>query len=466
MRVDLSDFFSDARRNTLIFIDSSWENINNVQDHIQKLFRVSNISLLTQDGCYLSPKESIHVLNSVESLKAFKLTDEELNDASVIDLNTAETGKKRKNRSVETEVEFSSSTPNNAKRSKSKHDTLQTTLQADTSNERRLTRKSANKYSMPETKEGHEEPEEFGVLEVCSINKTTATIQNCSQAQQETTTNDASTSFNSKNHIVYKDADTEVIPTLETSCRASKVNPDFEFHSSLIEQDNCTVRRFKLPRKPSPVKILEDIVIPAPVKAPQKNLQNDNEPLEAQVANDNGATEAEIPLSAKKLTSDNEIYEVEQECEVLEDNSTPETPSKVAEQSLLESDSEDDDVMVLDDTNLDDSNSADIITDMLRNAELLTTLPNVGETIIFKLTKTKGGSQSSSPKTEYISATCSYINRRTKAMTVSVIACDNATRQLLHQYRSSLDDSTDTVLTISVNFKELIEPKVIVSAVD
>ncbi|XP_034477886.1 coilin [Drosophila innubila] len=467
MRVDLSNFFSDVRRSTLIFIDESLENIKDVQDHIQKLFRLSNICLLTQDGCYLSPKESIKVLSSVESLKACKFPEDELQDASVV-INLAETSKKRKNRSAETELEFSSSTPNNPKRTKSKNDTLQSPLKTaitDKTNEMRLTRKSAKNATSQQTAMFNE-AENLEVSQDCSVHKTntTKTSRNCSQTQGETTDRDVSMSSKSNNHIVYEDAEKEVIPALETSSQTVKVNPvDVEFHSSLMDDYFSSVRRFKLPYKPDPVKILEDIVIPAPVKTPEKNVQNVDEPLEAQVATDNGATEAEVPVE-KKLVSNNESYELEKECQKVDKIPVTEASSKVAEQSLLESDSEDD-VMVLDDTHLDDSNSAEIITDMLPNAEPLTTLPNVGETLIFKLSKAKRALQSSA-KTDYIAGTCSYINRRTKSITIAVIACGNATRQVLRQYSNSLDDSTDSDMILTVNFKEMIDAKVIVSAVD
>jgi len=38
MKVDLSNFFKDERRQSLVFIDATWQNIKDVQDHIQNLF--------------------------------------------------------------------------------------------------------------------------------------------------------------------------------------------------------------------------------------------------------------------------------------------------------------------------------------------------------------------------------------------------------------------------------------------
>lgn len=40
MHLDLSDFFNDARSCSLVLIDTSWENVKDLQDHIQKLFQL------------------------------------------------------------------------------------------------------------------------------------------------------------------------------------------------------------------------------------------------------------------------------------------------------------------------------------------------------------------------------------------------------------------------------------------
>jgi len=41
MKVDLSNFFKDERRNSLVFIDAAWNNIKDLQDHIQNLFSLA-----------------------------------------------------------------------------------------------------------------------------------------------------------------------------------------------------------------------------------------------------------------------------------------------------------------------------------------------------------------------------------------------------------------------------------------
>lgn len=40
MPVDLSDFFNDARSLSLVLIDASFENVKDLQDHIQRLFQL------------------------------------------------------------------------------------------------------------------------------------------------------------------------------------------------------------------------------------------------------------------------------------------------------------------------------------------------------------------------------------------------------------------------------------------
>lgn len=40
MKLDLSNFFSDQRSQALVLINTEWNNIKNVQDHIQSLFEL------------------------------------------------------------------------------------------------------------------------------------------------------------------------------------------------------------------------------------------------------------------------------------------------------------------------------------------------------------------------------------------------------------------------------------------
>ncbi|KAH8365086.1 hypothetical protein KR084_001092 [Drosophila pseudotakahashii] len=132
MKVDLSNFFKDERRQSLVFIDATWQNIKDVQDHIQNLFSLKDISLLSTDGCFLPPRESIKVLKSAEGLKAFRFANHD-KDAFVSPA-PVKSSKKRKNRSAEEEVHLDASTPlRPSKRSKNQNNTKWLEIEAKTS---------------------------------------------------------------------------------------------------------------------------------------------------------------------------------------------------------------------------------------------------------------------------------------------------------------------------------------------
>ncbi|EDW89295.1 coilin [Drosophila yakuba] len=109
MKVDLSNFFKDERRYSLVFIDAEWQNIKDLQDHIQNLFSLKDISLLTTDGCFLPPRESIKVLKAAEGLKAFRLAS--CDNETFLSPAPVKCSKKRKNRSADEQVHLSASTP-------------------------------------------------------------------------------------------------------------------------------------------------------------------------------------------------------------------------------------------------------------------------------------------------------------------------------------------------------------------
>nr|CDQ52040.1 hypothetical protein [Drosophila subobscura] len=94
MKIDLTNFFRDERQHALILIDSAWKNIEDVQHHIQNLFNLRNIRLLTNSGYFLPPKESLRVLRDADGLKAF--TFEGPPPASGIEAGSTKTSKKRK----------------------------------------------------------------------------------------------------------------------------------------------------------------------------------------------------------------------------------------------------------------------------------------------------------------------------------------------------------------------------------
>ncbi|XP_064543072.1 coilin [Drosophila montana] len=496
IKVDLSNYFSDARSCSLVLVDVTWENVKELQDHIQKLFYLKDISLLTNDGCYVPPKESIKVIKSAQSLKAFQLdvasksSRDGVEDPSCF----AETTKKRKNRSAESEIELISSTPNLPKRSKCKNVTKNETTFADPAVNINATNgnseKSVKGNKSKRVIESFEEEPKAPEISCIEHNKSAVTGTAPSTPNQPKNLSSIKKQNNSNNHIIYnnneeEENEPEVITAVETSCRVEPVVQEVEFRSLLMELDCNSGRVLKLPRKSEPIKIIEEIVIPATklsmaLAAPKENVQLELEPLEAVISAEvveGGEVEQEEveqeetkPATPPQLSP--ERSQEEQDGPELQDNSIAEEPT----QSLLDSDSEDD-VMVLDDTNIDDSDSdvqpvpvkkdetLDIIADMLKNAAPLTNLPNVGETVIFKLAKSKNAQQPAA-NTNYIAGTCNYINRRTRTMTIAIIACPNGIRHILHQYSSCLDDSDAAARALTVNFRELIDAKVVVASVD
>ncbi|KAH8401157.1 hypothetical protein KR009_003429 [Drosophila setifemur] len=148
MRLDLSNFFSDERSMSLVLIDAAWQNIKDVQDHIQSLFSLKDLSLLTTDGCFLPPRESIQVLRSAGGLKAFRFSDPE-KDVFAEPTPLAKPSKKRKNRSHEGNHDFTSSTPNQPKRSKNRNTTKSPDIPEETSVKRKKHKSKITKS--PET---------------------------------------------------------------------------------------------------------------------------------------------------------------------------------------------------------------------------------------------------------------------------------------------------------------------------
>lgn len=70
IKVDLSDYFDDCRKESYIFVKQEWEAINKIQGHISRLFSLGQSPLLiTGDGIYLPPEESIQILNQADTIK-------------------------------------------------------------------------------------------------------------------------------------------------------------------------------------------------------------------------------------------------------------------------------------------------------------------------------------------------------------------------------------------------------------
>lgn len=387
--------------------------------------------MLTSDGCYVPAKESINVIKSTESLKAFQLdptgnSNEELS-------HPTGTSKKRKNRSVETENELISSTPNMPKRSKCKSITRRegTNVEPASINDG-TDRADSEDQSNLGTESLMQDDQRASHISGVDDNRSavTAATESSTSCQSNRTTKNLS-SFKkpsvSNNHILYMDdEDEENVPpnctAVEKSLQLEHVEPEVEFRSNLMDLDMKAVRIFKITPKQKQIQIIEEIVIPA--KAPAAEQKVDESQLEQSVITPINADVEHKTMTPKSLP--------QLSLDLSEQNQESENKSQVTEptQSLLDTDS-DDDVMVLDDTNGDDNDSdveavplkdtsLDIIKDMLQNSIPLESLPNVGDTIIFKLPKVKGA-QPVTAFTENIVGTCSYINRRTKSITIAII---------------------------------------------
>ncbi|XP_068143822.1 coilin-like [Drosophila tropicalis] len=364
LRLDLSNFFTDERKCSLILLDVSWKNIKNLQDHIQNLFHLNGISLLDRDGSYLPPKESIEVLRDTYALKVFKFQNPIKEDLSNKE-NTLEI--------AVTEQESPLVSTQN--------------LKADLSN-----------------KDGVIDPP----------------IPRC---------------------------------------------PEVVLRCALLEIRLDTPRVFKLPRQESPVKILENIIIPP---RPLATMElKDIEPIRD--AAKKSETEDQTPdLETSTESQINKIESTEKEEEAIEEVNT-------ANVVKCNSDSEDDDVMVLEDSDSDvqpvapvvgsrKSETTDVISDLLQYGVKLNNLPSKGDTIVFKLPKVKGCPKSG--QTEFLAGTCCYVNRRTKIITINVISYPKHLVNLLRQYKSNLDESEVDVPVLNVNISDLIEASICVATVD
>ncbi|KAH8254057.1 hypothetical protein KR032_008272 [Drosophila birchii] len=468
MKLDLSNFFKDERRQSLVFIDADWQNIKDVQDHIQNLFKLKDINLLTTDGCFLPPRESIQVLKGAQGLKAFRFSAPEQNDFAS-PAPVTKPSKKRKYTSAEEEVELPSSTPNRpSKRSKRKSSIVPEIAEVTVPDlsigafEFPLRRSSQNSTKYDKS---NEEPSSSGR----SSSKSSRTLRNKS--------------------LEVAEADQE---TLEEGIACQPI----VFRCPLMELDSNTKRTFDLPANLlSKIVIIENIEI-----MPANGIHVELAPAEETVETTAHVIEAE-PLVADEEASENvepkadeepeetgqtdqanateaETTQIEEKVEpkdISQSPVAPPAPSRFCAESLS-SDSDDDDVMVLDDTNVDDSDSdvqavapteatrsSDIIQDMMRNSIPLDELPSRGDSILFKLLKVKGNP--SSGATNLLAGNCTYVNRRSKVITLEVISCPSEYKRILRQY-CSLDESGDEVRCLNVNFKDLRDTMIIVDTID
>ncbi|KAH8234159.1 hypothetical protein KR038_002645 [Drosophila bunnanda] len=483
MKLDLSNFFKDERRQSLVFIDANWANIKDVQDHIQNLFKLNDINLLTTDGCFLPPREAIQVLIGAQGLKAFRFSDPEQNEFAS-PAPVAKPSKKRKYTSAEEEVELSTSTPNRPSKRSKKKSSIVPEIAAVTSPDLSIgafdfplrSSQNSTKYD-----KSNEKPS-ASLIPGYSSSKSSRTLRNKSLAVAE------------EDHEIFEE---EPEPQNEVPVRQPIV-----FRCPLMELDSNTTRTFELPAKNNNVVIIENIEIKAangihlePV-ASKKSEEKAPDVIEAEplVANEEASELLqEEPKEDSIHEQDKEPEQtinltnaIEAETSQIEEKVEPQdipqcsvaapAPARMCAESLS-SDSDDDDVMVLDDTNVDDSDSdvqavapteetssSCIIRDMLRSSIPLEDLPSRGDSILFKLLKVKGNPGLGS--TDFIAGNCTYINRRSKVITLEVISCPSEFKRILRQYSSSLDESGDEIRCLNVNVKDLRDIMSIVDTID
>ncbi|KAH8276519.1 hypothetical protein KR026_006744 [Drosophila bipectinata] len=258
MKLDLSNFFKDQRSQALVLINAEWSNIKDVQDHIQSLFELRGISLLTEDGCFLPPREFIEVLRAAKGLKAFRFqpVDE---DSFLAPAPVSKSSKKRKNRSEEGEISSHSTPCRPLKRSKSKS-TNATDAGPSGSNE--ATEEQCETIHLP-------------LVEDFSSDLSTKSV---THSREESS---LSLSLNGKsNSPKHKDAEKPlerkstrnskktIVSTLEMDLDQSVPEEMQEtvFRAPLLELDSNTPRIFELPPKKNKIQILENITIKTPDK--------------------------------------------------------------------------------------------------------------------------------------------------------------------------------------------------------
>ncbi|KAH8284712.1 hypothetical protein KR018_012040, partial [Drosophila ironensis] len=269
IKLDLSYFFKDYRRQSIILINAAWENIKDVQDHIQNLFSLKDLSLLSNDGCFLPPRESVQVLKGIDGLKAFRLEDADADSFVVPEAPV--TSKKRKNRSLEATELTSPIATRPPKRSKSKNSTIlsgnlkETELKSNSSGfpktrDKSLSPKGRAKADDTQAKEVVVEDSPEPTKKGSSHNYTP---NDNSEEEPSQSSGKESNSFDKRTRgtdllTVAMDLD-ENVPK-----KKPKPEPEALFRCPLMEMDSNMPRIFQLPRKSNKIEILEDITIKPP----------------------------------------------------------------------------------------------------------------------------------------------------------------------------------------------------------
>lgn len=69
LKVLLDAFYTDHRQKAFVILQKSWKTIHDLQEHIQKIFRIPISVFLTVDGCLLPCDEGIHVVSETDAVK-------------------------------------------------------------------------------------------------------------------------------------------------------------------------------------------------------------------------------------------------------------------------------------------------------------------------------------------------------------------------------------------------------------
>lgn len=73
IKVDLSEYFDDCRRESYIFLKQEWETVKSIQLHLSRLFSLPKNHnppmLTTGEGVFLPPEESIKILNQYDTIR-------------------------------------------------------------------------------------------------------------------------------------------------------------------------------------------------------------------------------------------------------------------------------------------------------------------------------------------------------------------------------------------------------------
>ncbi|XP_022223831.2 coilin isoform X2 [Drosophila obscura] len=500
MKVNLTNFFSDERQHALILIDSAWKNIKDVQQHIQILFNLKDIRLLTNSGYFLPPMESLRVLKDAGGLKAF--TFNEPPPASV-EGGCKKTGNKRKKSFVETESSHHSPPLDQPKRSKHRNKSTLQVITLNGTNDDKVTPVLGNSLVACNNTTEAEAPLSNSTLNASkrfkqrdkstllqippnSANETQRPMPQYSPELDNSNSNDDDNSkteppveslsktgniLGSEHQISRSSLQIVLGPTQPSESQEPKSRakenistllvPEptpIAFRCPLMELDSNKVRTYKISFK---AKSAQDI----PRKLQEKQTDSDEH---IQLATSKAATQEPALLGdpSENTTIVDAGAETETEA-VAPSVDVKMVPRRVCAETI-NCDSEDD-VMVLDDTNVDvdsDVEVSQVVTncqtndsmmEIFENASPLKDLPKRGDTILFKLRKIKGSMGSG--LTGVITASCTYINRRTKAVSMEVKSSPAGISHVLSQYSNSLDDSCEEMPSLMVNMSDLIEAK-------